>query len=123
MGVFMAVQGLLIIAPVTWARPLWLLFGFFGTSGIISYAALSQQFPIHLSGRVTTAVNLLVFVAAFLGQWAIGGIIERWPVGIDGSYALAGYHTGFGLMIGLQAMSLVWFGIASRMLQSPAKIE
>jgi hypothetical protein len=109
-----AVQVLLLVAPPAWARFVWLLFGFFGTSGIIAYAALSQRFPIQLSGRVTTAVNLLVFVAAFAGQWAIGAIIGFWPVGDDGSYALAGYRAGFGLMIGLQGVSLLWFVVARR---------
>ena len=114
MCLFIGVQLSLMAAPVAWAMPLWVLFGFFGTSGIIAYAALSQRFPVQLSGRVTTAVNLLVFVAAFVGQWAIGVIIGLWPVGDQGGYALAGYRTGFALMIGLQAMTLVWYVIASR---------
>ncbi len=114
MGLFLSVQVLLLVAPSTWARFVWPLFGFFGTSGIIAYAALSQRFPIQLSGRVTTAVNLLVFVAAFAGQWAIGAIIGLWPVGDDGSYALAGYRAGFGLMVALQALSLMWFAVGRR---------
>ena len=90
---------------------------FFGTSGIIAYAALSQRFPVQLSGRVTTSVNLLVFVAAFIGQWAIGAIIGHWPVGAEGSYALAGYRTAFFVMLVLQVMALIWFLIAGRMLR------
>lgn len=114
MGLFMAVQLVVLWAPLGWTLPVWLLFGFFGTSGIVAYAALSQQFPVALSGRVNTAINLLVFVAAFLGQWAIGAIIGIWPVGADGSYALAGYRTGFALMVGLQSVTLAWFFFAGR---------
>ena len=117
----MGVQLLMIAAPVTWARPLLMLFGFFGTSGIIAYAALSQQFPVQLSGRVTTAVNLLVFVAAFLGQWATGAIIGIWPVGADGSYAQAGYRTGFAVMLGLQGIGLIWFFMAIRVIKTKGK--
>ncbi|HSO18940.1 MAG TPA: MFS transporter [Desulfosarcina sp.] len=117
MSLFMAVQLLLLIVPGTWSRWIWLPFGFFGTSGIIAYAALSQQFALELSGRVTTAVNLLVFVAAFTGQWAIGAIIGLWPVGPDGTYALAGYRMGFAVMLGLQVLALVWFGAAGRMIR------
>jgi MFS family permease len=114
MVAFMLAQSLVIIGTTTWVMPLWVCFCFFGTSGIIAYAGLSQQFPAELSGRVTTAINLLVFVAAFLGQWAIGAIIGHWPVSDDGGYALAGYRTGFGLMLGLQIATLLWVFIAGR---------
>jgi MFS family permease len=121
MGLFMGVQVLVLAGPVRWALPLWVMFGFFGTSGIIAYAALSQRFPIQLSGRVTTAVNLLVFIAAFLGQWAIGAVIGLWPVGVDGKYALAGYRSGFSVMLALQAVTLLWFFMASRMIRNRKK--
>jgi len=121
MVLFMGVQLLVLVGPVRWALPVWVLFGFFGTSGIIAYAALSQRFPIQLSGRVTTAVNLLVFIAAFVGQWAIGAIIGRWPVGPDGNYSLAGYRTGFFVMLAIQTMTLIWFFIASQMITNREK--
>jgi hypothetical protein len=76
---------------------------------------------VKLSGRVTTAVNLLVFIAAFLGQWAIGAIIGQWPVGADGKYALAGYRSGFFVMLALQAITLLWFFMASRMIRNREK--
>jgi sugar phosphate permease len=117
MSLFMVVQLMVASGWVAWVLPMWVLFGFFGTSGIIAYAALSQRFPVQLSGRVTTSVNLLVFVAAFIGQWAIGAIIGHWPVGAEGNYALAGYRTAFFVMLVLQAMALIWFLIAGRMLR------
>lgn len=117
MGMFMTVQLLLIVLPVDWSALLWILFGFFGTANIIAYAALSQQFPVALSGRVTTAVNLLVFIAAFVGQWAIGAIIGCWPVGTDGGYAVAGYQTAFSVMLAIQTMTMFWFFVASRMIK------
>jgi predicted MFS family arabinose efflux permease len=115
MCLFMGVQVLVLIAPASWSRLVWVLFGFFGTSGIIAYAALSQQFPLQLSGRVTTAINLLVFVVAFAGQWAIGAIIGMWPIGPDGGYAPAGYRSGFGILLAVQLLALMWYGAASRM--------
>jgi MFS family permease len=62
MFLFMVQLLLLILEPVSWAAPVMVLFGFFGTSGILPYAVLSQSFPSHLSGRVNTALNLLVFM-------------------------------------------------------------
>ena len=108
MTIFMAVQLLLIFGPVQWMFPLWLSFGFFGTSGIIAYSALSQSFPVHLSGRVTTAVNMLVFICAFLGQWAIGGIIDLFtPMGT--ALSPYGFAAAFGVMLFLEIIALVHY--------------
>lgn len=114
MGLFMLVQLLIVCHTDSWIMPLWLAFGFFGTSGILTYATLSQSFPVHLSGRVTTAVNLLVFVAAFIGQWAIGAIIDLWPAGDKGTFSDLGFKTGFAMMLGLQGIALIWFIVASK---------
>ena len=94
---------------------MWVLYGFLGTTGIISYAALSQSFPVHLSGRVNTGVNLLVFIFAFAGQWMIGGIIELWPIAADGHYDPRGYQAGFAIMSALQLLCLVWYFMAYRL--------
>lgn len=112
MMTFMGMQLIVLLVPAQWALFVWPIYGFFGTSGIIAYAALSQTFPVHLSGRVTTAVNLLVFIAAFGAQWAIGAIIGMWPVGADGSYAVMGYRTAFTIMLVIQVASLLWFFLA-----------
>ncbi|RPJ69669.1 MAG: MFS transporter, partial [Desulfobacteraceae bacterium] len=69
MSGFILVQGVIVAFPGLWNLPLWLLFGFTGTTGVIAYAGLSQSFPVDLAGRVNTALNLVVFVAAFAAQW------------------------------------------------------
>jgi len=115
MAVFMSVLLLLVLEWTAAAWPLWILFGFFGTSGILPYAALSQHFPADLSGRATTALNLLVFVAAFCAQWGIGSIIELWPVSPAGNYAPPGYQAAFAVMLALQAAAFLWFLAAGRL--------
>lgn len=109
MTVFIAVQMTIAAAPGGWEVPLWLAFGFFGTTGILSYAALSQVFPRHLAGRVNTALNLLVFVLAFVAQWGMGGVIGMWPENEGGGYPLAAYRASFGTMIGLQVVMALWY--------------
>lgn len=110
MSLFMLIQAWIILAPTTgWERVLWMLFGFFGTSGIVNYAVLSQHFPRHLSGRANTAVNLLVFVAAFLLQWTSGVIIDLWPQTESGRYAESGYQLAFGSLLLLQLIALCWY--------------
>ena len=109
MAIFMAIQGVIITGITTMEPLMWLMFGFFGTSGIIAYSGLSHQFSRELSGRVTTSINLLVFLAAFVCQWAMGAIINLWETGMVNSYAPVGYKAGFGLILVLQLLGLVWF--------------
>jgi predicted MFS family arabinose efflux permease len=113
MTAFMITQGLLIMEVTSWAGILWVLFGVFGTAGIIPYAVLSQSFPLHLSGRVNTGVNLLVFICAFAAQWGIGAIISLWPGTAAGGYAPPGYQAGFAMMLFFQFISLLWCIAAS----------
>ncbi|HAO32293.1 MAG TPA: MFS transporter, partial [Candidatus Competibacteraceae bacterium] len=106
MALFMLVQlALLLKIGPLWA--LWVLFGFLGTSAVLTYAILSQAFPPALAGRVNTALNLLVFVLAFVGQWGMGAIVNRWP-GPDGGYAEAGYQWAFGLALAGQLIGWLW---------------
>jgi predicted MFS family arabinose efflux permease len=107
-SIFIIVQCLITFRLVDAALPLWMMFGFFGTTGILPYAALSQKFPLHLSGRVTTGLNLLVFVSAFATQWATGAIIGLWPKTAVGGYDPAGYQAAFGVIIGFQVLGLLW---------------
>jgi MFS family permease len=88
---------------------LWVAYGFFGTSGILTYAALSQDFPRSLAGRVNTALNLLVFVAAFAAQWGLGVLMGYWPTGPQGSYSATGYSVGMIVLLGVQGASMVWY--------------
>ncbi|NJN45376.1 MAG: multidrug effflux MFS transporter [Candidatus Competibacteraceae bacterium] len=111
MALFLLTQAAIIFGFIGSPLFIWLLFGFFGTSGIVAYAALSQVFPPHLAGRVNTGINLLVFVVAFFGQWGIGSIINLWPAEA-GSYHSQRFQAAFGLVFALQAIALAWFIIS-----------
>lgn len=107
---FIATQAALALQWTEWSLALWVLFGFFGTTGILPYTVLSQSFPPGLAGRVITGLNLLVFAAAFLAQWMIGAVIDLWPA-TDTGYGAEGYRAGFGMMLAFQAAALVWFAV------------
>jgi MFS family permease len=109
MTVFAALQTVLITQWAGAVLPTWMLFGFFGTAGILSYAALGQEFPPELAGRVVTGLNVFTFGGAFLGQWGMGEIINLWPTPAAGGYAAEGYQAAFAVMAVLQVLSLVWF--------------
>jgi hypothetical protein len=80
-----------------------------GTAGVISYPALAMSFPSQLAGRVSTGLNVLVFVAAFAAQWGIGAIIALFPVTPSGNYSPQGYHASFTILLALQAVCLAWY--------------
>ncbi len=114
MGAFTLLQVLLVVqwtGAVLW---LWMAFGFFGTSGILTYAALPRNFPAELAGRVITSLNVIVFAAAFAVQWGIGAIIDLWPPAASGGYAPEGYRAAFAAVLGLQVLALGWFVVFGR---------
>jgi len=118
MAGFMVILAVLTAGNILPPRLMWMLFGFFGTAGIVTYAELSRQFPVSLAGRVNTALNLLVFVAAFAGQWGIGAIVNLWPPTAQGHFPLAAYRVGFGVMLALQALGLLWFFLSAKFRRS-----
>ena len=114
MAVFIVLQ--LLMALGWTAQPMLLMtaFSFFATAGILPYAGLSQIFPKDLSGRVSTSLNLTVFLGAFAVQWGLGEIISLWPTDGKG-YAPESYGAAFGSLAVLQLFGLLWFIVLNAM--------
>ena len=93
---------------------IWLAFGFFGTTGILQYAVLSQHFPTHLAGRVNTAINLMVFITIFVLQSLSGQVINLWDATASGGYPPEAYRAAFGMFLGLQGVTYLWFILQRR---------
>jgi len=81
-------------------------FTFFGTATTMNYAIIAQSVPAHLTGRVSTSFNLLVFLLAFVIQAGLGAIIAHWP-SQDGAYPLQAYQWAFGINLALQCPGLL----------------
>jgi hypothetical protein len=103
---FQLVQGAIAFGVVDAPRALWIAFGLFGASGMLSYVILTRRFPIEMAGRVNACLNVLVFASAFVIQAGIGAIISWFSSG-DG-FSTEGYRVAFGGALALQAVSLVW---------------
>ena len=88
-----------------------IMLGFLGTSNILTYAGLVQIFPKNLSGRVSTILNVQVFMVAFIIQWGIGEIIELWSLTETG-YDPTSYRVAISALVLLQVSGLVWFFIS-----------
>jgi sugar phosphate permease len=106
-GVFLAVQLPLVLGATTSPLLLWGAFGFFGTSGSLAFTIVSQSFPMALTGRANTALNLLVFLTAFGTQWLFGAIVDLWPAP-SGGYLADGYSAAFGFFFVLELFAFAW---------------
>lgn len=114
MNTSIALQAVLVLELPVPPLVIWSAFALFGTSGILVYAGLSQTFPKHLAGRVNTSINLLVFVASFLFQWGVGVVIGLWPVTASGGYEPAAYQAGFGAVLAVQVIAMLWLVVFRR---------
>ena len=114
MAVFIVLQFLMALGWTAQPMLLMTAFSFFATAGILPYAGLSQIFPKALSGRVSTSLNLTVFLGAFAVQWGLGEIISLWPTQGKG-YAPESYGAAFGSLAVLQLSGLLWFIVLNAM--------
>ena len=93
-----------------WAfYPAWIVFGMTGQLSILSFAWLSMFYGPGLSGRATTATNLIIFLTAFAVQYAVGAIIDFYPLTETGGYDPRGYQTSFAIVLGIQVVAFLWF--------------
>jgi len=108
-GLFIALAMLALIAAgihqgLGLALP---IYAFAGISSSLAYALLTPLFPPEMTGRVSTACNVLMFAFSFVVQWGIGIVLRLYPV-IDGRYAAAGYTAAFTALAVLQLATLAW---------------
>ena len=106
MGLALVVELAIILGllPPQW---LWPLLGLSFSLGNIAYSQLSAAFPIALSGRVNTALNLLVFIGAFGLQWGIGAAVDAFATG--GMARVDAFKTTFAVLLAVQVLAFGWF--------------
>ena len=100
-GISIAAFALITAGVTTGMTGIWLVYAFCGTGTVLVYPMLSKSFPLRLTGRVTTAANLLLFVVAFAVQWGVGVVIGQWPAR-DGMYPAVAYGAAFAVPLVLQ---------------------
>jgi predicted MFS family arabinose efflux permease len=106
MGLALVVELAIILGllPPAW---LWPLLGLSFSLGNIAYSQLTAAFPIALSGRVNTALNLIVFVGAFGLQWGIGAAVDAFAAG--GMARSEAFRLTFAVLLVAQALAFAWF--------------
>ena len=122
MTLFLTTQFSMAYGWATSPLLLVVIFGFLGSSCILTFAGLAQIFPKKYSGRVSTILNVQVFMGAFIIQWGIGAIIELWPTTEIG-YDPASYQVAIGVLVLMQAAGLVWYLLSQQLIKKqPEKI-
>jgi len=114
-GASLAVQIMLAVEATSLAVILCAAFGFFGSSTLLVYALLGQNFSGRMVGKVNTAQNMMIFIGAFVVQWGIGVIIDFWPAVGDGRYDPVGHQMALICVITLEVLAFVWLLMPSRM--------
>lgn len=121
MTIYLCVQILMIAEVIPVNTFTWMIWAFTATYGIVSYAGLTQRFPITLAGRVVTSVNVLAFFSAFAVQWGVGVVIDFFPP-TDNGFNPDGYRWAFGIVAATQVLALTWFVFfkGERVAENPA---
>lgn len=109
-GAFIVLQAAIVAFPPTGAAAIavWIAYVVLGTGSMIGYLILTPLFASALAGRLNTAINLLVFLAAFVAQASIGHCIALFEM-LLGSGRAAAHAATLALVAAVQAAAWVWF--------------
>ncbi|MCX7142133.1 MAG: MFS transporter [Proteobacteria bacterium] len=77
------------------------------------YSMVAKEFPLEMSGRVTSTLNCILFLGAFAVQWGTGLIIGLWQAEA-GRYAASGYSTAFGACFALTLAPFLYLLFSAR---------
>jgi len=103
--VLATLSAIVLINP-SWSAPLWVALAFFGCFPALSYATISQNFPVASAGRVNATINFMVFVGSFVLQWSFGVIVSRLTGGNGVEFA---FDVALGSLVALQTFGFVWY--------------
>ena len=87
---------------------IWFIYGYFAQVTLVNYSIIAQHFGPKISGRALTAVNILVFLFAFIVQYLFGVIVHYWPRLMDATKA-DGFIVGMWALIILNSLGIIWY--------------
>jgi MFS family permease len=119
-GMVMSLLALLLIITqaIDQHYVLWMAFGVFSSFGTLGYSQMSAGFPVALSGRANSTLNLVVFLGAFGLQWGMGVLIDMLQA--SGHSIEIAHRNAFAVLFVLQAVA-VWILLSGR--RTGAKVD
>lgn len=112
LGLSLLTLTLIVSEAVADTRLLWIAYGTFSSFGTLVYSQAAAGFPVTLSGRVNTALNLMVFIGAFGVQWGIGLLIDLLQT--QGQSAAVAHRSAFLALLGAQLTAYACFYLSRR---------
>lgn len=107
LGVGISSASLVLILVGFESLLLWCVFVGAATAVVLAYSILSRRYPKEMAGRAYTAINLFGFAGMFVGQWAVGLVLDLWPQTARG-YAPQAYPWALGMVWAVQLAGLAW---------------
>jgi len=102
----------LIVFDLAPSHLLWFVLGLVFSVGNLAYALLTAHFPVQISGRANTALNLGAFVGAAGLQWGFGILLDALKA--TGMATPEAFRWSYGLLLLMQALAWGWFLVGKR---------
>ena len=103
----LSMLALLAMGVTSGAVALWCAFVFFGTGATVANSIATRRYPREMAGRVNTMLNTFTFTGTFVGQWAMGAVLNLFPPTAVG-YDPRGYFYALWALWLVQAAGLAW---------------
>jgi predicted MFS family arabinose efflux permease len=109
-GAFLLLQVALIVVPPSGAAAIvvWIVYVVLGTGSMIGYLILTPMFASELAGRLNAAINLIVFLTAFVAQASIGYLLAMFGGALAGGRPAA-HGATLAVVAAIQALAWIWF--------------
>jgi MFS family permease len=101
--------GLALRLPQAVIMLLYGLFGFTGSFNMLLLATSRHLFPLHLTGKAVTAVNLFGIGGTFVLQWLSGVIVGQFPRNAAGQYPPQAYTAALLVTALGGLLALLWY--------------
>lgn len=115
LGLSLLVLALIVSEASPHTHLLWIAYGSLSTFGTLAFSLTAAGFPLALSGRATTAFNLLGFSGAFAAQWGLGLLIDCLQA--LGQTAAMAHRNSFLVLLAMQLAAYGWFLFAGQRLR------
>lgn len=101
--------GLALLPPLSVVVVLYVIFGITGGFNVMLMAQARQLFPLAMTGKAVSAVNMFGIGGTFILQWVMGLIINRFPADAAGHYPPQAYTTSLLFLAIGSLLAYLWY--------------